>query len=104
MLANFKKIGKECVSICTFPFGLPSPFLYMIIAIKKKIKKEKIPNKKSYFFLFIKKLDVYANGKNKHVLFERYAAIVDKYENPLLLLFDDINARRIKKPIKRSAL
>tara|TARA_B100001029_G_C14608306_1_gene207626 strand:- start:45 stop:419 length:375 start_codon:yes stop_codon:yes gene_type:complete len=75
-----------------------------MVAIKKKITKEKIPNKKSDFFRFIKKLDVYASGKNKHVLFARYAAIIDKYENILLLLFDNINAKRMKNPINRSFL
>ena len=72
--------------------------------MKMNITKEKIPNKKSDFFLFNKKLDVYANGKNKHVLFERYAAIVDRYESFSLFLFDDINANNRKNPINRSAL
>ena len=58
-------------SIWTFPNGPASPFLYITIAIKKKTIKEKIPNKKSDFFLFSKELDVYANGKNKQVLFDR---------------------------------
>ena len=103
-LANLKKTGKVSDSICIFPFGFPNPFLYIMAPIKKKIKKAKIPNKKSDFFLLFIKLDVKTNGKNKQVLFERYAAIVDKYEKFLLLLLENINDKRMKKPIKRSFL
>ena len=75
-----------------------------MVAIKKKIIKEKIPNKRSDFSLFSNDLDVYAKGKNKQVLFERYAKMVDKYANLLSLFFDNINVKRMKKPIKRSFL
>ena len=103
-LATIKTVGKEWVSICIFPFGVLRPFLYIIIAIKKKITKEKIPKKKSDFFLFNKNLDVYAKGKNKQVLFEKYAAIIEKYENLLFFLSDSIKASRMKNPIRRSFL